>query len=82
MKRIMTIFICFCVITTFLWGTDASSDLEKYWHQWRGPHASGVAPYGDPPIEWSENKNIRWKIEIPGQGHATPIVWDLSLIHI
>ena len=42
---------------------------------WRGPLASGVAPYGDPPIEWNENKNIRWKIEIPGRGHATPIVW-------
>ena len=76
MKRAITTTICFCVITTFLWVTDALSDAEKYWHQWRGPQASGVAPHGDPPIEWSENKNIRWKTEIPGQGHATPIVWD------
>ena len=76
MKRMITIFICFCVISAFLWGTDANPDVEKNWHQWRGPHASGVAPHGDPPIEWSENKNIRWKTAIPGHGHATPIVWD------
>ncbi len=36
---------------------------------------TGVAPHGDPPVEWSESKNIRWKVEIPGLGHATPIVW-------
>ena len=72
MKRTIAIFICLCVIMTFLWGTDAPSDLEKYWHQWRGPHASGVAPHGDPPIEWNENKNIRWKTEIPGQGTRHP----------
>ena len=75
MKRTITTTICFCVVTTFLWVTNALSDAEKYWHQWRGPAASGVAPHGDPPTEWSENKNIRWKTAIPGQGHATPIVW-------
>ena len=76
MNRIVTFIIFFSVITTFLWGMDSHSDSEKYWHQWRGPQASGVSPHGDPPIEWNENKNVRWKTEIPGQGHATPIVWD------
>ena len=76
MKRALNFTIFFCIITTFLWGTDSLSESEKYWHQWRGPQASGVALHGDPPIEWNENKNVRWKIEIPGQGHATPIVWD------
>jgi outer membrane protein assembly factor BamB len=45
------------------------------WHQWRGPEATGVAPKGDPPTEWSETKNIKWKVEIPGQGSASPIIW-------
>ena len=76
MKRTVTNFICFCVITILLLGMDSYSDVDRYWHQWRGPEASGVAPHGDPPIEWNENKNVRWKIDIPGQGHATPIVWD------
>ena len=76
MNKIVTFIIFFSVITIFLWGMDSHSDSEKYWHQWRGPQASGVSPHGDPPIEWNENKNVRWKTEIPGQGHATPIVWD------
>jgi outer membrane protein assembly factor BamB len=45
------------------------------WPQWRGPLASGVAPAGDPPVEWAPDKNIKWKVEIPGRGSATPVVW-------
>ncbi len=45
------------------------------WPQWRGPSGTGVALDADPPTDWSETKNIRWKREIPGRGHSTPIVW-------
>lgn len=30
---------------------------------------------GNPPVEWNEKKNIRWKTAIPGRGHASPIMW-------
>lgn len=46
------------------------------WGQWRGPLANGTAPLGDPPLQWSEGKNIKWKVAIPGQGSASPIVWN------
>ncbi|MBI4660778.1 MAG: PQQ-binding-like beta-propeller repeat protein [Verrucomicrobia bacterium] len=46
-----------------------------YWPHWRGPLATGLAPHADPPVEWSETKNIRWKIALPGKGHSTPAVW-------
>ena len=45
------------------------------WPQWRGPMGTGVSPDGEPPVEWSEEKNVRWKVELPGRGHGTPIVW-------
>jgi outer membrane protein assembly factor BamB len=48
---------------------------EQNWPQWRGPLQNGVAPTADPPIAWSETKNIKWKVKIPGDGTATPIVW-------
>jgi outer membrane protein assembly factor BamB len=48
---------------------------EKYWPQWRGPYATGVSRTADPPVEWSETKNIRWKVEIPGRGSGTPVIW-------
>ncbi|MBN2029140.1 PQQ-binding-like beta-propeller repeat protein [bacterium] len=53
---------------------------DNNWHQWRGPNATGEALQGNPPIEWNENKNVKWKIEIPGKGHATPIAWGNQLI--
>ncbi|MGI9457431.1 MAG: PQQ-binding-like beta-propeller repeat protein [Aeoliella sp.] len=53
-------------------------DEAENWPQWRGPLATGAAPHGDPPLVWDETsgKNIRWKTEIPGRGHSSPIVWD------
>jgi outer membrane protein assembly factor BamB len=50
-------------------------DALNQWGQWRGPLATGAAPRADPPVEWSEEKNVRWKTEIPGLGHSSPIVW-------
>lgn len=50
------------------------TDIDNNWPQWRGPQNNGVAT-GNPPIEWSEEKNIKWKTEIPGLGHSTPLVW-------
>jgi len=56
--------------------TVAGDEADLYWPQWRGPLGTGVAPYGTPPIEWSETKNIRWVTPLPGSGHSTPITWD------
>ncbi len=51
------------------------------WGQWRGPLSTGAAPKADPPVEWSETKNIRWKTELPGLGHSSPVVWG-SLVFV
>lgn len=48
---------------------------ERFWGQWRGPSMAGVSSTANPPVEWSETKNIRWKIEVPGRGTASPVVW-------
>ena len=52
-----------------------STDAERYWGQWRGPDATGVARHADPPLAWSETENVAWKVEVPGRGTASPIVW-------
>ncbi|MDB4625054.1 PQQ-like beta-propeller repeat protein [Rubripirellula sp.] len=46
------------------------------WHQWRGPNATGVSPTADPPVAWSEDENVKWKVAIEGQGTSTPIIWN------
>jgi outer membrane protein assembly factor BamB len=53
----------------------AATAAERFWAQWRGPYATGVSKFADPPTEWSETKNIRWKVEIPGRGSSSPVIW-------
>ena len=53
-----------------------AAPADQNWGQWRGPLATGVAPNGNPPTEWSETKNVKWKVPLVGEGQATPIVWD------
>jgi len=76
MKKTVVLLGFVFVLSGLLVAAENASDFEKYWHQWRGPYMTGVSPDGDPAIEWSETKNIKWKIDIPGKGHATPIIWE------
>ncbi|MBX3732938.1 MAG: PQQ-binding-like beta-propeller repeat protein [Verrucomicrobiae bacterium] len=46
------------------------------WPAWRGPLANGVSPTAQPPVDWSEDRNVRWKTAIPGRGTSTPVIWD------
>ena len=36
---------------------------------------TGVSRTAKPPVEWSETRNVKWKVEIPGRGSASPVVW-------
>jgi outer membrane protein assembly factor BamB len=52
----------------------AAAQESANWTQWRGPLATGESPSGNPPVSWSETKNVRWKRALPGKGHSSPIV--------
>ncbi len=54
--------------------TSLASDNSS-WPTWRGSSHTGVVEGSQPPVEWSEDKNIKWKTEIPGSGLATPVIW-------
>ncbi len=64
----------------FLGTAVLANDFVNNWHNWRGPNFDGSSPNGDPPIEWSETKNIKWKVEIPGEGASTPIIWGDRIV--
>jgi outer membrane protein assembly factor BamB len=53
-------------------GSAARSDNN--WPQFRGP-AGGVAEERGIPDEWSTTKNVLWKVDVPGRGWSSPIVW-------
>ncbi len=72
LRRLILTCLCAAYIAT---AVAHAEDAEQYWPQWRGPHDTGTAPKAKPPTEWSESKNIKWKVAIPGSSHATPIIW-------
>ena len=57
----------FCAVTPFL--------RAENWPQWRGPRLDGTSLESGLPVQWSATSNLAWKTELPGLGHASPIVF-------
>jgi outer membrane protein assembly factor BamB len=53
-----------------------SDQYNRNWPQWRGPAGNGLVLQGNPPLNWGEDKNVKWKVALPGLGHATPVIWE------
>ncbi len=66
MRLIAVLFFTFATVSHLMAGN---------WTSWRGPNGNGVAEGSGYPTEWSDTKNVAWKIELPGRGASTPIVW-------
>ncbi|MCD0461461.1 outer membrane protein assembly factor BamB family protein [Roseiconus lacunae] len=77
-----TLSAAFCVFValscTALGFTSLGSSTASAtdWRHWRGPTGNGVASKGTPPTSWSLDKNVKWKVAIPGRGSGSPIVVD------
>ncbi|MFC1738424.1 PQQ-binding-like beta-propeller repeat protein [Planctomycetota bacterium] len=74
MKRLI---LCQIVVVLFLITAGAyGQSADDYWPTWRGPNNMGIAPNANPPLTWSESENIKWKVELTGDGsNSSPIVW-------
>ena len=66
----MRLFASLCLIAAL-----ASPLLAGDWPNWRGPGYNGVASGTGYPTEWSATKNVAWKVQLPGKGSSTPVVW-------
>lgn len=60
--------LAFCFLTTF-------AAVAGNWPGWRGPAGTGVSPETNLPLKWSTNQNVRWRIDLPGRGNSSPVVW-------
>lgn len=47
------------------------------WPSFRGKNAHGTTAGHSTPTEWDveSGKNINWKIDLPGLGHSSPVIW-------
>src|SRR5712691_1069750 len=49
--------------------------FSSTWPNWRGPEGNGFSADNNLPLKWSDKENVRWRVELPGPGNASPIVW-------
>lgn len=45
------------------------------WPQFRGADSMGVTEDPTLPDTWSSTQNVAWKIDVPGTGWSSPVVW-------
>jgi outer membrane protein assembly factor BamB len=61
--------LALCAFFAFLTATADAAD----WRQFRGPGGLGISDEKNLPTEWSDTKNLVWKIKLPGGGASSPI---------
>ena len=53
----------------------AVSSVAAAWPAFRGPEGDGIVdPAIQLPIEWSAQRNIAWRTDLPGEGWSSPVV--------
>ncbi len=77
--RNLVVLFCLSIVMTQTQAQEKSA-FTANWPEWRGLYNTGAVAGGNTPIEFSETKNVKWKTEIPGKGHATPIIWGNQII--
>lgn len=67
-----------CLLLSFAFCLSASVTQAENWPGWRGPRGDGTSLEKQIPVQWdgTTGKNIAWKVVIPGEGHASPIIWN------
>jgi outer membrane protein assembly factor BamB len=56
--------------------TFLSPTFADNWPQWRGPKNDGHSTEKGLPAQFGPDKNIVWKLPMPGIGSSTPCVWE------
>lgn len=62
-------------LTSFFLSVTLLSAKEENWPGWRGPRGDGSSLSETVPLQWKIEEDTIWKTEIPGIGHASPVVW-------
>lgn len=79
MKRINlpSYYISILFLISFL-NVQAQTEYNQQWPSFRGPWACGYMENTIAPTTWNaaKNEHIKWKTNIPGLGHSSPIVWN------
>ncbi len=67
-------WLCVGGLALFVLAAHGATTVSN-WPQFRGPGSLGVADNPNLPDRWGTNENVAWKVEVPGRGWSSPIVW-------
>lgn len=81
MKTLSKIYFRFFILIFFPFLGGEINAQNNQWSQFRGHLANGISENADLPENWDikTNKNIKWKMDVPGLGLSCPIIWDDNL---
>jgi outer membrane protein assembly factor BamB len=65
----------FCVGIALLLSATARADN---WDRFRGPNGTGITQDKNIPVKFQAS-DARWKVAVPGIGHASPVIWGNRL---
>lgn len=54
--------------------TAASLSAQSEWPQFRGPDGQGHSSEQSVPLEWSETRNVAWKVPVSGRAWSSPVI--------
>jgi outer membrane protein assembly factor BamB len=65
------------LLLVFAAATSTEASAEN-WPGWRGPRGDGTSAEQGISTAWDgpAGKGIAWKVKIPGEGHASPVIWE------
>ena len=66
--------VVFAMLLSGLLAAGTPTAQAEHWPGWRGPRGDGSCIEKNVPTNW-DPALATWKIELPGKGHASPIVW-------
>lgn len=67
--------LLFMLVAGLPFGVAPHAALGSDWSRFRGENGSGISPdSASTPTEWSDTKNLKWSVDLPGQGVSCPIV--------
>ncbi len=74
-RRLLVACGLWCIVG--LLGSATNAHAEN-WPGWRGPRGDGTSMEIQVPLHWNgaTGENVRWKADVPGVGHSSPIIWD------
>ena len=67
-----------CIVLFLVWMHGMPLDAATSWSRFRGPNGSGVMP-SSIQLSKLEEAHIDWTLDLPGEGHSSPVLWAKSV---